>query len=550
MRAFLPALGAVLLAVASPPAQEPPRLVVLVCVDQLASWVLEPAWPHFGEDGFRRLRREGVEFARCAFRHACTETGPGHATFATGAAARTHGIIGNTWADAAAGKSVYCVAQEDAELLGTAGPRGGSGRGPALLRAPTLGETMRAHLGPEVRIASVAWKDRSAILMAGRTADAVLWVDTTSGELITSRAYAEALPSWAADFNRRSPAKQWFGAEWARIGPDVAYAGLVDDRPFEGRNPLGTRVLPHAITGGEKEPGSRFFQHLYLSPFGNELLLAAALAAIDGVQLGQDEVPDLLCIGFSSNDAIGHQYGPRSVEVRDATLRTDRLLAELFHALDARIGADRYVVVLSADHGIAPIPEAVVEAGTGMPRMRAVQTVVQAVAAAEQALRMALGAPPEKGWIRRSGAEFWIDRAAFGDRPQAEITEARRLAAAAMARVPGVRTAVAADDLLSAVPGDDPVLRSLWFAAHPARVPDIALVLEPHANPSTTPAMHGMPYPYDQEVPLFVRGAGVRAGTRCDVQVGPGLGVVIAARLLGIPKPALADEEVPPHVLR
>jgi predicted AlkP superfamily pyrophosphatase or phosphodiesterase len=547
-------LRALLLAVPLLPlaavAQERPRLVVLVAVDQLATWVLEPALRWCGEDGFRRLQRDGVSFPRCAFRHACTETGPGHATLVTGTSARGHGIIGNTWADPTGGRSVYCVEDPELRRIGTNGPAGDGGRGPRHLLAPTLGETMRAHFGENAKVVSIAWKDRSAILMAGRAADAVLWVDTTNGEFVTSSHYAEALPEWALALNRQPLAHRWFGQTWDRIGPAEAYADLVDDQAWEGRNPLGHRRLPQAITGGEAKPGSAFVGHMYLSPFANELVEAAALAALDAEQLGRDDVPDLLCIGFSANDSVGHQYGPQSVEIRDLTLRTDRQIARLLQALDQKVGAGRYVLILSADHGIAPIPEAAASAGIGISRARALQSVVAALAAGEQALRITLGVPPSGKWIQRSGIDLWIDRKPFEGRDARELANARRIAAGAIARVPGIRAAVACDDLATPSAPDDPVLRALWHAQHPRRAADLAVALEPYSNPSTTPAMHGMPYPYDQEVPLLVIGAGVRPGTRCAAPVSPGLAAVLAAHLLGIPKPADADAEIPDGVMR
>ncbi|MEI6130890.1 MAG: alkaline phosphatase family protein, partial [Planctomycetota bacterium] len=86
---------------------KPPRVVVMCSVDQLASWVFDQSLPHFGEGGFRRLLREGVQFAECAYLHGCTETGPGHATLGTGAPANVHGIVHNEWYDEVEKKRVY-----------------------------------------------------------------------------------------------------------------------------------------------------------------------------------------------------------------------------------------------------------------------------------------------------------------------------------------------------------------------------------------------------------------------------------------------------------
>ena len=56
---------------------------------------------------------------------------------------------------------------------------------------------------------------------------------------------------------------------------------------------------------------------------GNDVLLGLAKRAVEAEQLGQDDVPDLLSISFSSNDLVGHSWGPDSQEVLDVTLRSD-----------------------------------------------------------------------------------------------------------------------------------------------------------------------------------------------------------------------------------
>ena len=175
-----------------------PRLVVLCSVDQLASWVFEEAQPHFTtEGGFQRLVRDGVTFTNCAYEHACTETGPGHATIGTGAPARLHGIVRNSWYSAEVGKTVYCVGVA-AEALPEL-PEGRN-RGPGRLLAPTLSQTMRQQLAG-CRTASVSWKDRSAILMVGAEADVAAWIETSTGHLVTNRTWCREVPPWIARFN-------------------------------------------------------------------------------------------------------------------------------------------------------------------------------------------------------------------------------------------------------------------------------------------------------------------------------------------------------------
>src|SRR5262249_32904654 len=70
------------------------------------------------------------------------------------------------------------------------------------------------------------------------------------------------------------------------------------------------------------------------------------------------DTPDLLCLSFSCNDPIGHTWGPDSQEVLDVTLWSDRVVRNLLAVLDAKVGQGRYVLALTADHGVCPLPEA------------------------------------------------------------------------------------------------------------------------------------------------------------------------------------------------
>lgn len=532
-------------------AGERPRLVVICSVDQLATWVLEQGLPHLSEDGgFRRLLREGTSFDQCAFVHGCTETGPGHATLSTGAPAASHGIVKNVWWDPATQQEIYCAG--DPEVAALPELPEARGRGPGRLLAPTLGDAVKAHLGSAARVVSVAWKDRSAILMAGRSADVAAWIETTTGRLVTNTAWCETLPAWIAAFNERKVLDGFFGWTWERSGPATAYVGLDDDRRFElpHQNGSNQHTLPQPITGGKDGPELAFYTQAYYSPVGNEVVLQAALAALAGAELGRDAVPDVLWVGFSSTDLVGHVFGPDSVEARDTLLRLDRQLAQLLAALDQQVGAGRYLFLLSSDHGIGPIPEVARQAGVDAGRGL---VLTRAKAAAETALVRRFGSREGKGpyVARASELSLFLDRAAVAEQAQGvadAVLVASRIAAEAAAGTPGALTAYATADLLRDGPGHDPIRRAMYFAAHPDRAGDVLLVLRPYWLDGTSPASHGSPHAYDRQVPLLAMGAGMRAGHRCFAPVSPGLAVVLAAHALGIPPPSLAVDTVPDGV--
>lgn len=533
VRRLLWSLGACAALAAQQAPAPRPTLVVLLAVDQLATWVLDEALPHCGEHGFKRMLRQGTAFPNCAYRHACSETGPGHATIGTGADARDHGIVGNEWYDPRSFEKVYCCADPEAQGVGagTVLPRG-----PRLLLLPTFGDQLKLHRGKAAQVVSLSWKDRSAIFMAGYAADDVLWFSRENGTLVSSTRYGAELPAWAQQFNAQQPAEAYRGKVWTRCAPDAAYAGLEDDVAFEAMDANGKRTLPAVIDGGPPTASrsvTAYYEQLFASPFANELLLAAAKAALAARQLGADAVLDLLCVSFSSNDVIGHRNGPQSVEARDMTLRTDALLADLFAHLDQVVGKDRWLAILTADHGVAPIPE--LAARRGVPAGRGLSHA-WARDAAERALRAALGEPP-------APAKTWVQAADAGGLyllPHPERERMRRIAAEAARRVRGLAATFTLDELLAAGTTDDPRKRAHVAATHPLRSPDVTLVPQPHWIDGGIPATHGSPYAYDREVPLLLLGPGVPAGRVETLEVTPGAGVLLVARLLGVPMPIAA----------
>lgn len=551
---FLAALPVALPAslLAQTPDLQPPRLVVLCSVDQLGSWVLAAGLPHLPADGgFRRLLDGGVQLLDCAFTHACSETGPGHATIGTGAPASSHGIVRNSWWSPALQREVYCV-EDKVEALPEY-PEA-KDRGPGLLVVPTLGDGLKAHRAG-AKVASVAWKDRSAILMAGGSADAVVWMEYKTGNLVTNTRFATATPPWLLEFNRKRAIDAWFGQSWTLAGPASAYAGLTDDRPFESPhgNERKQRTLPQPLTGGLEAPGKEYYAQLYASPFGNTLVRLAAEACVDALQLGQDEVPDLLCVSFSSTDVIGHTFGADSVEARDALLRLDQDLAQLLRFLDQQVGAEQYALFLTADHGVGPTPEAAqlagVQAGRGLLQQRA-------RSAAEAALIAACG-PPQgaKRYIAHVGDyTLFFDPAAVagcddGKDPAAHALRLARIAAHGALRAPNIIAAFATEDLLREPVGEDSLRRSLRHALYPGRAGDVQFVMQPYWLDGKTTASHGTPHRYDREVVGIAYGPGLRGGARSAAPVTPGLGAVWLSQLLGIPRPEAAVDVLPAELV-
>ncbi|HEV3235933.1 MAG TPA: alkaline phosphatase family protein, partial [Gemmataceae bacterium] len=395
----------------SPSGVEPPkvpdqpeevRLAVLLLFDQLRGDYLTRWDDLYEEGGFHRLEREGAWFQNCHYPYAITVTGAGHAAVATGCSPNVNGVTENEWYDRSTASKVNCVEgipRDRYERVPSLSPvviseaKKPYGVSPDQILAPTIGDAFMEATHGKSRIVSLSLKDRGTVLFAGKQPQAeCYWFDSQQGIFVTSTYYRDRLPDWVKKFNQERPADVWFGKDWTRLRPSLDYERWSGPDDVEGESKgVGTititdegggifqgRVFPHPMTGGLKKIGKRYYDVVFDSPFGNELLLQLAKKAIDAEELGHHHSPDLLCLSFSSNDAVGHSWGPDSQEVLDTTLRTDQLLVDLLNYLDSKVGMGRYVVGLTADHGVCPLPEVSKAQGKDAGRIDAYQLAMNA----------------------------------------------------------------------------------------------------------------------------------------------------------------------------
>jgi predicted AlkP superfamily pyrophosphatase or phosphodiesterase len=350
----------------------------------------------------------------------------------------------------------------------------------------------------------VSLKDRSAILPAGKRPNGAYWYDGTTGNLVSSTWYFADLPEWVKTFNREMSPARFFGKRWEKLLPEAAYARSTADEMAYEKSSYGNK-FPYTITGGEEKPGAKFFAQFEVTPFANDYLVDFARAAIENEGLGADDTTDLLTISFSSNDLVGHQYGPYSHEVHDITLRTDRTLAALFSYLDQKIGVNNYVVALTADHGVAPVPEQVRALGYGGKiEARAIGDAVHA------ALSRAFG---EEKWILQSvNGNVYLDEAAI-ERRKLDAEAVERVAAQAVKTVAGVAECFTRSQILAGRLPQTNVARVVANGFHSSRNGNLVIVTEPFyfigEGITTT---HGSPYLYDTHVPVIFYGAGIAPG--------------------------------------
>jgi predicted AlkP superfamily pyrophosphatase or phosphodiesterase len=491
-----------------------PKLVLLLVVDQFGADELERIGPLFS-GGFRTLLSQGVSFTQAHHAHAVTETGPGHATLATGCFPRHHGIVSNWWIEEGSRVSRWAI---DDDLYDES-PRG--------LEATTFGDWLKQRY-PESRVFSASGKDRSAILMGGRGADAAFWYDEESGGFTTSDYYDE--PEWLESFNGQRLLEQKFGETWEPLPLSrEAIAELELHRLDLG--PLG-QELPITVGPPRLAPDESFYTAVRDSPWWDEYLAQFARFLIEAEDLGVDGYPDLLALSFSAADYVGHDYGPNSREYVDLLLRLDRTLGELLAFIDQRVGLERTIIGLSADHGVVPVPE--VRQGMGLSGERVGSETVRCLQnvgrllAAEHGVESWLVSGPRLA----SGLSESVGRT----RPELERETAERLE-----ECPGIEAIWTSSDLIEAV-DESEHLRWLYANAyHPQRSPDFLIQFEEYFMPSLgSVTTHGSPYAYDTRVPMLVLAPGLEA-LRLDLPVRTVDLAPTLAALAGIPIPRDVD---------
>ncbi len=499
---------------------ERPRLCLLVAVDQMIPEQLERLEPWF-TGGLGRLAREGVVFREAYLPFAVTETGPGHVTLSSGRTPAQHGVIANQWIDAESDRAVYCVEDPEARYVGAQGPAARRGaRSWRNARVPALGDHLQRAF-PGARVVSIAGKDRAAVGLGGAGADAVLWWDRGRGGFQSSDAYLERLPEWVTGWNEgwieRLP-ERWdtlIQPPYPGSGTDLR---LRDGSPSPtGRGSLPQALeVPDAALRADPEHGPRavalLARTVYATPFLDEFVLELALRAVCEWDLGgSPERVDLLALGLSSCDVVGHAYGPYSAEVTDVLLRIDRDLGRLFELLDDRLGREGWILALSADHGVLELPEELARRGVGARRVhgRAIALTLQHVASA---LQDELGV--EGASLRNEAGGIYLRRAELRA-AEVDLGAARRVARdALLAGGDWIARAWTREELLDVeTPDADPWLALARASYDPERGPDVVYQVHPwHLKGLSSGTSHGSPYPYDRRVPLVFHGPGLAPG--------------------------------------
>ena len=523
------------------PGLAPPKLVVFIAIDGLPQRQLMGVRDQLAPDGFARFLDRGSWFANAHYGHAFTVTAAGHAVMLTGAYPSRTGIIGNEWRNPQTGAPVYNTEDTSATYIGHA-TAAFDGTSPKNIKVNTVGDVLRAA-SPASKVIGISGKDRGAILPAGKTGTAYMYM-AASGKFASTTHYMAQHPAWVDAYHSSKPADKYFRSQWTALLPAAAYArSLPDNQTWFG--PGGGALPMRMAAAADDAPGPAFYSRLMRSPYGDALTLDFARAAIAGERLGQRGVPDILAVSLSSHDYINHAYSAESRLSHDHLLQLDRQLERFFADLDATLGKDNYAILLTADHGFMPAPE--VSAAQGLPSGRISSS--QLLGRLNSGLAQKFG---EGKWAMGfSGSSLLLDTKLIADKntdASAVAQEARRLLLAE----PGIALALTRAELLADTPSDTPanaaLVKALRQSWHPDVSGDVQYALKPNwmFSSATAVATHGSPYDYDSHVPLLVYGPkwfkSGKVAARVEItSIAPTL-----SQLLGIARPEAAAAEVLP----
>jgi predicted AlkP superfamily pyrophosphatase or phosphodiesterase len=485
--------------------------------------------------GLKRLVDEGAWFRDAAYPYAATETCVGHSTISTGAFPATHGMVANAWWDRETQKLVTCTADPNVKNIGYAGAAPQGGDSAWRMAVPSFAEELKFQTGGATRIVTFSLKARASLTMAGHKADAVTWFD--SGNWVTSSPYG--VQPFIEEQAKSHPPKADFGKTWALSLPEKSY--------WYGEKALGAvppdgwdLTFPHPLRGkaAASEPDAAFYSQWATSPYADSALTQLAEKAVDSLHLGQGSGTDFLAVGYSTVDYVGHAFGPRSREIQDILIRLDRDLADLFAYLDKKVGRGNYVVALSADHGVVPTPEDLQQTGidSGLLHFPELQPKI------EKALVSFNYPKPAVASV--NGSDIYFAPGVY-DKLLHDHAAMQAVMEAALSQ-PGVAAVYRAEELRNRPATQSPLVRAFALSYFSGRSGDLFLVPKPYWLMDSTPAGkprsygtgHGVPYNYDQHVPILFMGFGIQPGEYSQsitpADVAPTLaalcGITLAAR--------------------
>lgn len=502
--------------------QNNPKLILQITVDGLRADLLERYKHNFDEGGFRYLLDEGINFKNAHYQHSNTETIVGHVSLATGAPPSVHGMVGNVWFDRKQNRMVYNVedpnfsmltegagVDQNTEIDPTQKTAKGDGRSPNTIKSTTFSDELALSTNGGSKIFSVSVKDRGAISMAGHAGKA-FWFSKSNAKFVTSDYYYSDYPEWVKSWNKKEISANYSGKKWELTLPRESYT--LQELSSDHKVDLAgfARNFPHPY-------GPKSYKYyptmLTLSPAGDEITADFAKTLLTEENLGHREYTDYLAVSFSSNDYVVHMYGPNSLEAEDNLIRLDKTISELIKSVDANVGLDNTLIVLSADHGVPEASPVANQIGLSRSAYFGAKQKITELAN----LRISEEFGLNDGVLTVSQPYIYLDHKRIKEQ-KLPLDKVRAAVADEVSKLKGISFAVSASDIENNSLANTRALNLVKNNHFPSRSGDVYIVFEPRnyindMDGLEIASMHGSPWRYDTHVPVIFAGFDIQPKT-------------------------------------
>ncbi|PLX10645.1 MAG: alkaline phosphatase, partial [Marinilabiliales bacterium] len=335
--------------------KKPPKLVVGIVIEEMRYEMLLRYWDSFGENGFKKIINQGAFCTQTQHNYLITQNSVGQASIATGTYPSYHGIISDVWYNRLTGETMECADQSKFNLID--GKISVGNYTPNHIFTSTLGDEMKLATNDSSKVITISLNPVSSVISGGQLADYAFWFNDHTGGWITGDYYANIMPIWVEEFNKKGFQDIYMKRNWASmysLNDNYKYS-LPDDSDFE----IGFRnyryTFPYDLTFLQNRSGN--YKYLKFTPFGNTYTKDFAVSAVVNENLGKDDFTDLLMVSFAATHFSGELFGPRSVEMEDLFLRLDKDIEHLISFLDDELGLENVLVYLTSDRGVSDVPE-------------------------------------------------------------------------------------------------------------------------------------------------------------------------------------------------
>ena len=486
---------------------------------------LENLSHRYSDNGFNRLVNDGFNCKNNFYNYVPTVTGPGHSSISTGSTPKTHGIVGNNWYDRERKHSIYCT--DDSNYNNVGGDDYSGNKSPNNLLVETFADINKMSNNKSKTI-SIAIKDRGSILMGGKKADAAYWYyGKERAQWITSTFYMNQIPDWVKEFNKEDNLEKYL-EDWNTLKDISTYENHeIDNNSFEklfkGKD---NSAFPYDIKSLMKH--NDCFDMIKETPYGNTMTTDFAIEAIVNENLGKRGVTDVITVGYSSTDYIGHSFGVASVETQDTYIRLDLEIQKLLSFLDKEIGKNEYTLFLTGDHGVLEIPAYLSSTGVNAQAVSENDLTNKVV----KKLNDVLGIEVKKLIANVDNSQIYLNDEVISEMNLNKSKVVNELVKI-LESFDFISKAYTADFIL----GSSELIeyeKLIQNGYHKERSGDIALILKENVifynGKGTT---HGSGYNYDTHVPLIFYGYGIKKGETLNHTEIPDIAPTIS-KLLGL----------------